>query len=416
MKMKRQAKKEKDAKPTTTGGSPDVPMPGEAQKASTKVKWVRLTPEDVMEGLSPELREVADYWEKALSCPESEVAKLTPQQREWRKKYVAETWPLFYAMEEKLREAGNEALHTQAMRAIHDFGKQAAWFAKNTPRPFKVSYSSHISSLADVSCRYLQRLALEGNQSAVADLARLTVEMTETLTDLLSGDPEKAEFNAHLMRRLAARLPYWPMVQFRHAAANNHFPRVADVLELGKDCLINATEQANYSLQTPINRFVWRCLKHLDEVLWIIRYSITPQGKNQTWPEIVAAGENAMHVFELLAAGKYNISPENQSNDPIEKALEPYVFAEEDGNMFGMIHRDEIPIYKESFKLAPLTKANAQQWADRAVMPYIRRRFPDLRLVEELRYLKGKVGPTGKRYAPLRKAVIQAMKQLARNP
>ena len=81
-----------------------------------------------------------------------------------------------------------------------------------------------------------------------------------------------------------------------------------------------------------------------------------------------------------------------------------------------MIHREDIPIYKDSFNFAPLIKSNAQQWADSGIMPYIRNRFPDLREVEELRNLKEKVGPTGKRYAPLRKAVIQAMQQLARNP
>ena len=129
-----------------------------------------------------------------------------------------------------------------------------------------------------------------------------------------------------------------------------------------------------------------------------------------------AASENAERVFELVAAGKCNINPEKQPDDPIEKALEPYVFAEADNHRFGIIHRDEIPIYKNSFKLAPLTKKNAQSWADTAIMPLVRCRFHDLRQVEELHYLKGKFGPAGKRYAPLRKAVIQALEQLARNP
>jgi hypothetical protein len=319
-------------------------------------------------------------------------------------------------MEEKLRKEGNAARHAQAVNALHDFDQQAVWFAENTPHPFKVSHSSEISSVADVACRYLQQLALRGNQRAVTELARLTVEMTETLTDLLAGAPDKVEANVGLMRRLAARLPYWPMLQFRHAAANNHLPAVADLLKLGKDCPINATGQANYSLQTPINRFVWRCLRHFDEVHWIIREAVVQKSENPTSSEIAAGAERAEHVLELVAAGKFNIDTENQPIDPIEKALEPYVFTSTKRFLVGMIHREEIPIYKASFKLEPLTKANAAQWADSAIMPYVRHRFPDLRVVEELQYLKGKVGRTGKRYAPVRKAVIQALQQLARKP
>lgn len=416
MKPKLQAKKEKPAKATTMDGSSGEPKPETSQPSKTKGKWVRVTVEDVLRGLSPELREWTEYWSRAETCPEDEVATLTAEQRAWRERRVAEKWPRYYAMEEMWRKSGNEVRYSQAVAALHEFKRQAGCFAAETPHPFKVEYSSYINSLAGVSCRYLQGLALRGNQKAIADLAKLTVEMTETLTDLLSGSGEKVEANAQLMRRYAASQPYWPMLQFRHAAANNHFPRVADLLELGKHCPINAGEQANYSLQTPINRFVWGGLKHFNEVHWIIRDALVPRGQAQSWTEIVAAGENALRHLELVAAGKVNLDLENQSSDPIEKALEPYVFCEAEGHRFGIIHREEIPIYKESFKLDPLNKDNAQQWADTAIMPLVRKRFPDLRVVEELHYLKGKVGRTGKRYAPVRKAVIQALQQLARKP
>jgi hypothetical protein len=414
VKPKRQTKKRKPSELANTKNAPQGHESGVSQQPTDKTKWVKITVDDVLNTLSPEFRKAIEYREKALSCPDGETDKLTPEQREWREKYRAEKWPQYYALVSHWRKEGNEAKHTQAIKIIHELDRQASLLAQNTPHPFKVSYSSYLSSLADVSCRYLQSLAQRGNQNAIADLAKLTVEMVETLTDLLAGEEAKVGANAQFMRRYAASLPYWPMLQFRHAAANNHFPRVADLLELGKNCLINATDQANYSLQTPINRFVWRGLKHFDEVHWIIRNAESSNSQNQTWDEIRAAGENAQRVLELVAAGKYNINPEQQSNDLIEKALEPYVFAETDNHRFGIIHRDEIPIYKNSFKLDPLTKNNAQAWADTAIMPFVRRRVPDLRQVEELHYLKGKFGPQGKRYALLRKAVIQALKQLAR--
>lgn len=416
MKQKRQTKQRKPNKLANVSSLSQQTESADPKQPTTATKWVKITVDDVLNTLSPEFRKAIEYREKALSCPDGETDKLTPEQREWREKYRAEKWPQYYALVNHWRKEGNESLHSQAMKIIHELDRQATLLAQNTPHPFKVSYSSSLSSLADVSCRYLQSLARRGNQSAIADLAKLAVEMTETLTDLLAGENAKVEANAQLMRRYAASLPYWPMLQFRHAAANNHFPLVADLLQLGKDCPINAAAQANYSLQTPINRFVWGGLKHFDEVHWIIRHAEPSDNQNQTWEEMRAANENAERVFELVAAGKCNINPEKQPDDPIEKALEPYVFAEADNHRFGIIHRDEIPIYKNSFKLAPLTKKNAQSWADTAIMPLVRCRFHDLRQVEELHYLKGKFGPAGKRYAPLRKAVIQALEQLARNP
>ena len=416
MKSKNHAKNKKPGASKVTDCSSGKPNPVASPEAKAGAKWVRVTVEDVLQTLAPEQWKTIEDWSKALACPDSEVTTLTPEQKKWRERKIAEKWPLYHAMENQLREAGDEARFIQAVNAIHEFNQHATWFAENTPHPFKVSYSSRISSLAAVSCRYLQGLASRGNQSAIADLAKLTVELTETLSDLLAGEPDKVEANANLVRNLAARLPYWPMTQFRHAAANNHFPRLADLLGLGKDCPINATDQANYSLQTPINRFVWRCLKHFDEVHWIIRGAFAAEGKDHTWPEIVAAGQRATHVLDQVAAGKFNINPEKRPTDPIEMALEPYVFTDTDRYRLGLIRREEIPIYKDSFKLEPLNKTNAQQWTDSAIMPFVRVRFPDLRVVEELHYLKGKMGRTGKRYSPVRKAVIQALEQLARKP
>ena len=413
---KRNEKKTKRTSPKTATGPSAYQKPGVAQQSAKGTKWVRVTAEDVLKSLAPEERKKIEHWGKAVSCHQSEIDKLTPEQREWRAQYLAQKWPLHDAGERKFRETGNESKFMQAADALHDFYKQADWFAKNTPHPFKLSDYYYISLLAGVSCRYLRRLAERGNHHAITELATLTVEMTETLTDLLAGDPAKVEKNAKLMRHPAATLPYWPMLQFRHAAANNHFRRVADLLELGKECPINATEQAKYSLQTPINRFVWTCLKHFEDVHNIIRNALNPTEGNQTIAGMAAAAQNAERVLANVGTGKFNISPQNQPEDPIEKALEPYVFEERNGHTFGMIYRQEIPIYKASCKLAQLTKQNAQQWAEIAIMPYIRIRFPDLRQVEELHYLKKKLGATGKRYAPLRKAVIQAMQQLARKP
>ena len=127
-------------------------------------------------------------------------------------------------------------------------------------------------------------------------------------------------------------------------------------------------------MNTPVNRFVWRLLKHFQEIHNILSRS-------------------------------------ERDKDTVEQALEDYVFGPNGG---GMIHRDEIPIYKKSCRLAPLTKtkASAKAWADVAIMPFVKRRFPDLRQVKSLQGIN--TGPTGKRHTELRKFVIQHLFQLAR--
>ena len=298
---------------------------------------------------------------------------LSPEQSEHIRQYNA-----YYG---RPRDAQDEARYVEAIKAIEHFAEEAEWFAENTPKPFATAHWSYIHTLAHVCCRYVQKFARLGNEEAIRELATLAVNLTETLTDLLTEESAKADKIAELVKWWEAeKLPYWPMLYFRNTAANNYAPRIADKIGLGKKCYLNVSDKANYSLQTPINRFVWKCLRHFQEI-----HSILDRVERE--------------------------------KETVEKKLESYVFCEVIGHrkfVAGMIHREEIPIYKQTRKLPLLTKANAEKWADVAIMPYVKIRFPDLRKVEELKGLK--TGINGKSYAPLRKAVIQALKQVARKP
>jgi hypothetical protein len=122
--------------------------------------------------------------------------------------------------------------------------------------PFAKSYWSKIPGLASVSCRYLQRIARAGNKDSIRTLASLALELTETLSDLLDDEAHASGDIVDEVKWIAEELPYWPVLFSRNTAANNHLPRVVDSIGLGKRCYLNVSEKANYSLRTPINRFV----------------------------------------------------------------------------------------------------------------------------------------------------------------
>ena len=56
-----------------------------------------------------------------------------------------------------------------------------------------------------------------------------------------------------------------------HSAGNNHFPRLAQKLNLGVESWANISERAGYSLQTPKNRYAWRILRLFQKAHDLIR-------------------------------------------------------------------------------------------------------------------------------------------------
>ncbi len=324
------------------------------------------------------------------------IDELTPEEKKLAEWDRAMKWPEYFAMQAKVRKAepNPEKVNTQAVNALHDFMVLDEWFAKNTPHPFKTVHWSYNELLADVACRYLQRLARQGNRRAIETLARLTVEMTETVTELLRGESVEAKDNAALMEGTARELPYWPVLYFKNTAANNQLPPILEKLDLGKECPINVSESAKYRLETPINGFVWRCLRHFQTVHWLIRIELETPG--------VDRGTGKAKTFE--------------------EAIEPLVFQRVESpparraGIYGMIDRAEIPIYQTSYKLPPLTKTTAKEWADKAIVPHVCSRYPDLSKVPEFANIaRSKSNLHRKRLdGVIRAKLIQALQTLAR--
>lgn len=202
--------------------------------------------------------------------------------------------------------------------------------------------------------------------------AEMIVGLVKHLEKLCTLHPER-------FRLLARELPYWPMLVFKHKAANNHlFEKSADgerplaeALELGRDCPINVSNRANYSLKTPINEFLWEVLAEFHRVRWWMKPLENGKGRRTS---------DERWIKEI--AEKTGITP------------------------------DEVKIHLEACDLPPLDKETSSCWTDKAIMPWIRLRYPDLRILPAFRGTD--TGPHGKRYAPARKAVLRGLHNLAR--
>jgi len=198
------------------------------------------------------------------------------------------------------------------------------------------------------------------------------------------------------MQSVARDIPYWPMLRFLNSAANSkkQFQRIADQLELGKECPINVSELANYSLETPINSFVWKCLRHFQRVHRHIRHDYKYPGFGHV--------DRKAETFEEAVEGIV-----------FTKLEPPYTLRP---IIVGMIKREDIPIYKASYALPPLTKSTAEEWADKAIVPYVCSKYPDFRNVPEFSniFKRSGVKTRGQQRAQIRKDIIRSLTSMAR--
>lgn len=223
--------------------------------------------------------------------------------------------------------------------------------------------------------RFAEPIDLASNSSDTFyfHFAETVIRLVQHLEELCTSHPER-------FRLLARELPYWPMLVFRHKAANNHlFEKSADgqtplaeLIDLGSDCPINVSNRANYSLKTPINQFLWDILRELH---W-----------GRSWVRSIRSGKL-------------------QRDCPEQTDLE--LLSER-----GHISREEAAIHFRAFALPPLDKETSPQWTDDVVMPWIKLKHLDLRQLTV--FAKLKIGPHGRRYAVVRKAVLRALSNITR--
>lgn len=232
-----------------------------------------------------------------------------------------------------------------------------------------------LPELLRLSERFAEPSDLDGSSSDTFyfHFAQAVVGLVKHLEELCTKHPER-------FRLLARELPYWPMLVFRHKAANNHLfeksadgqKPLADLLELGSDCPINVSNRANYSLKTPINAFLWTILSELH---W-----------GRGW------------VRSILSKEFRRDSPQQTNVELLSARAEiPIVEAE---------------LHFRAFQLPPLDKTTSNRWVDDILMPWVRLKHPDLRGVPA--FARVDLGPTGRRYAAARKLLLKALTNLAR--
>ncbi len=202
-------------------------------------------------------------------------------------------------------------------------------------------------------------LADAGNRESLMGVALLARELTTRLQTM-----QKVEANLPALREIAEMVPNWPMLVALHGDANNHFPLALSSLNLGSQCPIHTGEsnskiRIKYSLNTPVNHFVWDIL-HKHDALRLLAVS---------WRKI---GFTQAEYEEFLPKWGFD---------------------------------------KSSLTLPKLCKRNASAWADQVVMPHIKAKYPDARIIPCFTNLD--LGPTGQRYSPIRTAVIKALKSMA---
>jgi hypothetical protein len=361
---------------------------------------------------------------KIVIISSSQPVELTPEQKKQREIRQQEWNRLtkFPEYSKKLGELSNPERDRRfdlAMRAFENFAEEDKWFAINYPYPSRVTHWSKTGMFAQKLCRRLMEIALYDNQNAIKTLASITVEMTETLTELLTKKSSAAkqneelikelnekcaanialEENAELLRDVASELPYWPMLRFLNAAANSEkqFQRIAEQLELGKECPINVSKSANYSLETPINSFVWKCLRHFQKV-----HSFIQRQKDMRCNFYITEKEFEEKLFEAEIARI------------VFEVVEPPISLRR--IVRGLISESDIGIYKVSCTLPPLTKSTAKVWTDKAIIPYVCSNFPDFSKVPEFvgSLKRSGVNTRGEQRREIRRDILRSLTSMAR--
>lgn len=322
MTMKRQTKrpaKRQTAKQTKTKATrraaaetlpqAAVPEPLPALPMSED-EWAMLGKE-MLEGIGPTARFVADWLTRCCFLYEGLLdGKLSPQSRE--------------AVEKALDE--KDSAIASVFRAFDLIFWHRVQRTKNNDLLFE-----GLGMWNSVS-RFLPDLLQKGADQTTDnpdDPENVMTNFAETMCDLTKALEGFSETHAAWLRHAAGDVPYWPMLRFHHEEANNHFDRLAQAIGLGKTCAIRV-DGAKYSLEVPINAYLFRVLRCFQYMDWLMRES-----------------KAAQHL----------------GDDYIHRA-----------NWFGRKLTDaEMTLFKHVATLPPLvaTPESVRQWVDEAIMPFI---------------------------------------------
>ncbi len=202
----------------------------------------------------------------------------------------------------------------------------------------------------------------------------LYFRLAEVVVDLVKHFEAMCERHPERFRYLARELPYWPALVTKHKAGyRKRFERIAGkgFLELGAECPLDPSARAMYRLETPVCGLLW------EEVF-------------RDW----------LAVSAEVRALRREARQRNQPVDPRQDGA-----AIESAVAHCCASDAERDIFRAAFALPELSKATANRWADRFVIPYLRLKLPQWQAVPALKNLVGKKRGATKAEREIRRAV-----------
>ena len=195
----------------------------------------------------------------------------------------------------------------KVMQAIAALMADAQSVAQCEPKRFREQYYPQLCSLADIlvgdSPGYLCKLAEMGNPAAIRQLAQAAIRATECLEKV-------AESHAELLTPIAGMRRTWPLMVSRRQFENRRLQRVLDTVKLG-----GPKAASKFKFDTPIIRYTEELRQHFARMHGFIR-----------------------SVREECAAEK-------------KEPLDVGAILMEHVGVGGLITKEEIPIFEETWKL-----------------------------------------------------------------
>jgi hypothetical protein len=215
----------------------------------------------------------------------------------------------------------------------------------------------------ELAAKDVCKLAREGNKYGLRKLARVAVELTQCMEELLKTDAPAHKAALECWGPIFSGLPYLPVLKHRHNGDIRQIQKRFDLLGVGSK-LSYGKEGAKFNPYTRVNAYVRECLVHAHQVREYIA-SRLKEGRDKT-------PENA-----LARCAKIKLDESEHSIDELDQ---------EEVSIIGWLDQKEVPIHLAAYKLRPLAKSKAStgqksladEWADKVLIPLIRLREPSL--------------------------------------
>ena len=137
--------------------------------------------------------------------------------------------------------------------------------ARLTPEQVKVKVENDARIYQfEQAAQFICDLSRSGNAYALRKMARVAVQLTECMNELLSGDIQAQVLKC--WKPIFAELPSMPVMKHHHGGDMQAIQERLDLLKVGSKLGYNIDHDAKFKPHTPINTYITGCLVHLHQV------------------------------------------------------------------------------------------------------------------------------------------------------